>query len=1184
MRTTTNRIFRFLTVRVCVAGILSVTLGGHSWAMEEVAMLGSLPAPGLYERLVEPSEYPAYAQRAFPVPTWKTFGNRPQMVGGRYRLFTQPIPNSYLMDLPSAGADMSGRDWLLGKVYQPNIGILKTPEPAFSDSLRRMRDTGMFLFNVGGYGPGSGLNGSYGQVKVTDAQSKALTEILGEQWLGFDLGEQDGRYHNGFESRQLPAPRDRVEAHRLFRDWCDRVIADQGGKISMLTVLWGWHYPTQDGAMTLIGAESECKCGITSPQVQYAFLRGAGKQYGVLWFGNVALFNTFGVKGWRLNGDGSMSTDGSGSSLNLMRRLFVSQWLWNSCILSFENSTLARSKNREQARVSPLGRVQLDTERLIQRGFSPGVMQTPVAILQDYFSGWMPPRSNAAQFQCFNSMSYTSGDYLTDSILSLLLPGYEDSGWYFDERGALCPTPYGEIADCLLGDAPAEILSRYSLVLVSGIDHDTSGVKDRLESFLSGGGVVLATGNDAARLWPEYCKEETKSIPCGSEIVWTEGHASDKESLAFEIHTASVPRDGEVLATCDGQPAVIRVPRGKGTLIITLASTGMNSTRVPCQASRSPYSQKGENTPIERPYHLLVHVKRAYDEALKSQRIFTCGDGLSVTTCHRADGKFVVGVSNPSLESQPFEIVSHIGSIESIKEISLGDPVETLPGYWPGTYGPYKPTGKPSRQVTGELKGNATLSDEKNIRGGDIRLFEVALKSCTAQERPDRKPPAAPRDRVVMMPDLTFLKDRLVSWPRFSYYFDGVAITSEALMETDPEWLHDSAGWFRRHGIRLIVDVRKPDEASLRGVVERLSKYGRGAELIVKTLPEPLQASATQAGLVVLQPDKVRRLEAGSVPRREGGRLDVLMGDWRSWDALYRDVRAAWLAPEAGVIAGPGPVPPSTAGKAKAGLNRFVALHGVAGSAQALEGRPGLLEHFDGIVLDAKWLEGRSREAIESDRKWLQERGLAVVVDFSRLINRFPDLTFGTVVPHMYEESVRRFDSALDKMVLLGSKDAIIISHEFDPGARWNPGSGTQSLGDQNTGIERFLDKAASVGITAHWLPSKTRPPGQMTAHAAVVAGLQRRHSNLKIAASTVDEPDPAKLLRSIAPAGKPELWLVAAPETSGERTGQRHLPASLLPSNQLKAILEASKDAKLVFFADYLSWDEVLADCERMP
>lgn len=1105
------------------------------------------------------------------------------MVGGRY-LSALEVNKSQVTDIPANDADMTGRPWLIGRVYQPNIGILNDSDGKFVNVLGHMKDIGMYLFNVGGYGPASQLKGTYGQIKVTDTQKKALEGTLGDRWLGFDLGEQDGRYHNGFAGRQLPAPRDRVSAHRLFREWCDRVIDDQGGRISMLATLWGWHYPTQDGAMTLIGAESECKCGIASPHVQYAFLRGAGKQYGVLWFGNAALFSAFGVRTWPLAEDGTISTNGAGSSLNLMRRIFLTQWLENSCILSFENGTISRTPDRKKTKVSPIGQVQLDAERMIQKGFTPGVMQTPVAILQDYFSGWMPARTNTTQFQSFNSMSYTPGDFLTDNLISMILPGYENSGWYFDERGALCPTPYGDIADCLLSDAPAEILSRYTLVLVSGIEHDAAGVRDRLDTFLSTGGVVMATGDDAARLWPEYCRKAVEALPAGSEVRWPSNKIADREERNFTLHESSLPQGAEVLATCNGHPAVVRIPHRGGTLLLALASTGMNTAPVPCKPSRNPYSQKGENTGLERPYQLLSHIRRAYDCALKSQRLFTCGDGLTVTTCRRPDGKYVVGVSNPGLESQPLQPVCHIGSIEAIQEVGLGAPVENLPGYWPGNYGPYNPAAKPQRQVTGELKGQSTLSDEKNIRGGDIRLFEVTLKSCTAGQRPDLKLPSAPHDRLLLVPDLTTLQERLLSWPRFAYCFDGVALSSQAILESDPQWLKDHAGWFRRHGVRVLVDARNADAKTLAAIVERLSNYGAGAELLVENLPEPLRGGAMRAGLSVRPPQTARFLEAGSVAKRDGGGIEILKGDWRSWDALYRDVRAAWIDPSQGSIAGPGAEPVVPTGKAKMGAHRFVALHGISDPARAVAERPGLLDRFDGLMLDAKWLEGRSREAIVNDRKWLEARGLDVAIDFTRLINRFPDLTLGTAVPHMYEESVRRFDSALEKMALLGSKDAIICSHEFDPAARWDPNSGSRSMGDQNQGIERLLGKAASFGITAHWLPSKVRPPGSLIDHASLVADFQKRHPNFRIAASTVDEPDAEKLRSAITPAGKPEFWLLASPETSGERTGQRYLPLANFPADQLHRILEASRGYKLVFDADYLSWQEVLADCQRMP
>ena len=1144
-------------------------------------VLGSLPVQGLYGRLVEPSEYPAYQRRGFLVPTWKTFNDRPQLVGGRSTGLTTFIPESYLTGIPANGADVSGREWLLGRVYQPNIGIMRTPEPDFSNGLRHLREVGMYLFNVGGYGPGSQLVGSYGQLKVSEAQSRALSEILGDHWLGFDLGEQDGRYHNGFEARQLPAPRDRVEAHRLFRDWCNQVIEDQGGKLSLLSTLWGWHYPTQDGAMTLIGAESESKCGITSPQVQYAFLRGAGKQYGVLWFGNVALFSSFGVKGWTLNADGSITTSGGGSSLNLMRRLFLSQWLWNSCILSFEGSTLARSKDRKQARVSPLGQVQLDTERLIQNGFAPGVMQTPVAVLQDYFSGWMPPRSNAAQFQSFNSMDYTASDHLTDALLSMIFPGYENSGWFFDESGALCPTPYGDIADCLLADAPAEILSRYNLVLVSGIEHDVPGVCERLDAFCATGGFVMATGGDAARLWPEYCLTKTFPVAAGTEVQWNADGQRERESCDFDLHEAKLPATAKVLATCQGKPAVVSIPQGRGTLLLALAATGMNRTRVPCQPSRNPYSGHGENTGLERPFHLLDHVARAYDVALKSQRLFTAGSGLTVTTCRRSDGIFVVGVSNPSLRSQPFALESHIGPIASVTEVELGAPVYDQPGYWPSKYGPFNPRAKPERQILGELTGEVAPSDAQHIRGGDIRFFEVKLKSCAAQQRPDLKLPAPPHDRLLRVPDLTTLRERLLAWPRFAYCFDGVALDWRALCDTDPQWLKDHGDWFHRHAIRMLVDARGASAESLATVVARLAAYGAGVELLVEKIPDSRRAT----GLVLRTPNQVRFLEAGTTPKRGGDAIQILEGDWRSWDALYRDVRAAWFDSIPGRIAGPGKYSEMPEIKAVAKTHRYVSLHDISDPAQAVANRPGLLDRFDGLMLDASWLEGRSREALAKDHAWLDAHGLAVVIDFTRLINRFPDLTFASGVPHQYEESVRRFNLALEKMALLGVHDAVICSHANEPLANWHPPFGSKNIQppsdweDQRRGIERFLEKAASCGITVHWRTCTKRPPGSLREQANLVAELRRRHPNLRIAGCIVEEPDTGRLMKAIASAGRPELWLLAAPYRGDKRVGELFLPLTTLPHETVAGWVATANGAIIVLDGDYLTWDEVLAD-----
>ena len=1151
------------------------------------ADLGPLPAPAVYQRLVDPAEYPAYRRRSFRAPTWKTFDDRPQLVGWRAGV-RDNVTRQLIDELPDPDRPVTGRNWFVGRVLQPNI-LFAQREPAdFARDTQRKKDLGIYVFNVGGYGPGAAVRGGYGQVPVAADRRDLLSRVLGDHWLGFDLGEQDGRYHNGFEGRQLPAPRTAVGQHKLFRDWCDRVVADQGDRLSLLSVLWGWHYPTQDGTMTLIGAESEDKFGITNPQVQYAFLRGAGKQYGVLWFGNVATFGTFaGASTWSFDEAGKFVFHPGGGSGNLMRRLFLQQWLWNCSILSYERAALAGPTGRQgtpmdktPARVSPIGRVQLATERLIRSGFTPGVMQTPVAILQDYFSGWMPARTNIVQFQAFNGLPYRPGDHLTDALLSTIFPGYEDCGWYFDERGGLCPTPHGDIADCLLSDAAAEIIGRYGLVLVCGIEHDTAGVRDRLDHYLGSGGTAVVTGADAARLWPEHVSAETVQVPKDAMIRWARDGREDAEPDAFDLQVATLPAHAEVLASCAGRPAVARLSVGKGTLVLLLAANGMNRDPAPVPPMRSPVFGKGENTPLARPHRLLRHVAAAYDSALRSQRLFTAGAGLTVTSCRRDDGTWVVGVSNPRLESQPFEIVSHVGPIAAVQEVDLGCPIHEFPGYWPRRHGPADPYTESRREDLGELPGQLAPSDDRHIRGGDIRFFEVTLRTSTAVERSHEPPPKAVRGRLLAVPDLVTLRERLLAWPMFASCFDGVAIDARGLLDCDPTWLADQAAWLRRHAIRILVDARPADGERFTRVCERVAPLQGLVEVLVTDPPPTGDRDAT--GTPRLRgPADVRWLTAGTVPDGARGRVDVLEADWRSWDGVYADVKRAWLDARPGRIAGPGTgdhaaeTPQSRRRPSAAAGRRFVALHGIGDLERAVAARPGLLAHFDGLLVDSDWLESRSDAAIDRDAAWLADRSLGTIVDFSRSINRFPDLTFSSGVPHQREESVRRMRAVLDKMQGLGCRAAVITSHEDGPtGSDWD---------DQRAGIESLLDEAAARGITVHWRTSNLRPPKKLDKHAALVADLRTRHDNLRIAACTVDEPDAARLAEAIRPAGSAEIWLVAAPPPRNQRGGVQFLPLTQLTADGRRGILAAAAGATVVFDAEYLSWDETLADVKAM-
>ena len=97
-------------------------------------------------------------------------------------------------------------------------------------------------------------------------------------------------------------------------------------------------------------------------------------------------------------------------------------------------------------------------------------MLTPIAVMTDFFAGWTFPRHlyTGDVYRVWGNLPYEPGDYLTDGVLDLLYPGYQNSSYYHDESGFLTPTPYGDAADCLLSDAPGWLLPRYSLLVVAG--------------------------------------------------------------------------------------------------------------------------------------------------------------------------------------------------------------------------------------------------------------------------------------------------------------------------------------------------------------------------------------------------------------------------------------------------------------------------------------------------------------------------------------------------------------------------------------------------------------------------------------------------------------------------------------------------------------------------------------------
>ena len=122
-------------------------------------------------------------------------------------------------------------------------------------------------------------------------------------------------------------------------------------------------------------------------------------------------------------------------------------------------------------------------------------MVTPIAVMVDFFSGWSFPRHlyTGNVYRVWGNLPYEPGDYLTDGVLDMLYPGYQDSSYFHDETGFITATPYGDGADCLLSDAPAWLLRQYAVVVIGGQLRGGAEIRDKLMAYVEGGGRLVIT-------------------------------------------------------------------------------------------------------------------------------------------------------------------------------------------------------------------------------------------------------------------------------------------------------------------------------------------------------------------------------------------------------------------------------------------------------------------------------------------------------------------------------------------------------------------------------------------------------------------------------------------------------------------------------------------------------------------
>lgn len=731
------------------------------------------PARRVYTHLLDPREHPDYTRRYVQPPSWETFGNRTRFTALRGFSVTDNRITGYTEEL-----DRYTRTHALGDIIWPSYPIL------FADNLDELVDEiarrDLFLFDIWGYVPGSGPGGYWQQFKPPSGVLDMIAGKLGERWLGMDVGEQDGRYIGGYAGQMHPISQDRVEQYLNFHRHFQRMTDELGNRMATLVSLNFGHHLIKEGVYTTIGAETAQ--ALPNGQVYYAFIRGAGKQYGVPWFGNASVWNRWGYKTYGSEGNDHGPTHGT--SLNLLKRLIYHHILYNCVFVGFESSWF------DGEELSPVGRIQQAARQWTRDVGQPGVMLTPIALMTDFFSGWSFPRHlyTGHTYRVWGNLPYGPGDHLMDGALEMLYPGYQDASYFHDERGFIAPTPFGDSADCLLSDAPAWLLDRYAVLVLAGELDGSCELRDKLLGYVQRGGRLVLTAGNLARfpggLAGIAVSGSPRHLPAGTELCC--GDTTQVEPNAFELLPLTLPDTARVTIRCDGQPAVVEVPYGAGTVLVSATPYGVGA--VPAAPEGIPNQV---DTELPQPYPLLLQMQSLLAAEFRAQMLFDAGPDLSLVVCRRGEGDYILGVTNNGLEARPLTVVSRCGPIERLEELKLDTSEVGAAGHLP----------------RGSEQADIGTSDDTTIAGGDIRIFAVRVQENGVEQIAHAAPPTRPRGRILPLRGVNSVQEELLRRPTFFQHYDGVIVDWRYLHSRDRQTLEAEGAWLDRQGVHLLVDL-----------------------------------------------------------------------------------------------------------------------------------------------------------------------------------------------------------------------------------------------------------------------------------------------------------------------------------------------------------------------------------------
>jgi hypothetical protein len=565
--------------------------------------------PPIWVDPVEPESYPGFAERAVKPVTRADLDNQFHTTAMRYFRHDRP-PNTEGYRLVGIGEtlDLYTKEHDFGRVIWPMWQFLFAEN--WKEAIDEIAKRGLYLYDIWAYCPSGPFEKfEWSEYRVPDEKHRYIMEKLGPRFLGYDNGEQDGRYVGGYARRLCPAPATRMRAHEHFNRYFEQLGNDLQNYLIALCSLTFPHYFAQMGNHRMLGAETAQ--ALPSIPMWYAFIRGAGKQYGILWYGNASVFNRW---GWKDMADptGPDRKEGhhmvgptAGSSLSLLRRLWYVLVMYGSVMMSFETGHLFEPKVGKPV-LTEIGREQLRLKKWCDDHPDRGELHTPVALLLDKDAGWVPPRHLYTRdtYLVWGNMPYGKGDHQIDLLFREIHPGYEDASFYHSERGFLTPTPCGDSFDVLLSDVTGSILSRYQSAVILGEVSLEGDLLETLRGFMARGGNLVVCANQlgeaGAGLLGLGLGKAREAYHAGIP-----GRRWPINEPPFRFTEIDPPRDAEVLSsTKEGYPLALSLEFGRGSALVFASEFFLSNELAPLESIRNDLDQ-----PLPSHYSMLEHAK-----------------------------------------------------------------------------------------------------------------------------------------------------------------------------------------------------------------------------------------------------------------------------------------------------------------------------------------------------------------------------------------------------------------------------------------------------------------------------------------------------------------------------------------------------------------------------------------------